>query len=812
MHKLSLSLAFGGVFGIGFCLSSFSFADGDSAFLRGLVDRNLFESVELFCDTEFAKELTPETKFLFAAELVRSRTKQIVLAEPERRDRLRQGMAQLELQLDRPGIPVDTDTSLARLAFHLQLALADYSLGDWLRLEAEVAPAGPPGVGREEKMKPARNALYDSLEKFKKCNEEASVLGAKISGQAEQASKVQALYWSIRSQWSLAQVSLALSFPPGDDRTFCLNQAVEILTELAGLGIVDPVVFRSRIELVRCYRLLGENERCLDQIAILKAANLSGELLYLAQAEHIRYLLANHAVEEALRDFSQEPLSPQATRCPDYVLARLELMLAEISIGNNKPDLSQQERLAKILETVKYIQQDFGPLWGRRARMLLSASPLSDTQSANLELIKALADDLFQNGQFSEAVRLYDRASLMAEAAGDMEPAFRCAATSAGVLYAVLEKIKNEEADAAPARRHLIEALRKLTARFPDMPESQEYHLKAVDLAAESVQKHQAEPDKYVDILKEHADRWPDSPKVPPALLQAALLAERQGNIEDALAILKRIPNHSTVGLEAVQAAERCFETLYVVQTPSLDMMERREAEWMRQRLADAKENSWNVADAAAALRAAECLLNLAGRTKNETNASEPLHITETLLRDAERSSVLSPSQRASASALLVRALTNQGRLAEAAAILTQFDADKLETLSDTEKLAFQLVHAKLLADTGKTQQAVDLLAGMLKQAPDDLSVLETLAEILSKQDDPKALGRALQFWTRIADRAKQKTERWWTARQRILEIHRRLGQHENARQQFELLKLLHPDLGGPARKATLEALFDEQK
>ena len=806
--------------------------DVEVRFLRGLVDRNLFESAEYFCNDEFRKEsLAVETKYLMAAELVRSRTRQAILAEPSQRGPIRHKLEQIETEfLGSPDAMTDVEVSSARIEFRFQLAISDYSLGDWLRLEADVVPE----ADREERIKEARRTLYNSLERFKQCFEEIDALRRKaVSGNDPGFERRSlALLWSIRSQWSLAQVSLALSFPPAEDRKFSLDRAVEMLSELASLGIADPVVFRSRIELARCYRLLGETERSKEQLVILDNVKLTGELLFQAKAELIRYYLAVGAVDEAIRLFDVP--EPEQTVYPDYDIARLELLLADshrikqASVAV-RTDIAQPEIeavLRRILDAVRLIQQQSGPYWGRRARMVLSSSHLAVSQTADAALIKMLADDQFQEGRYTEAVRLYEQASRAAKNAGDEMAAFRYAASSIGVLNEVMERLTTAVStatntdgtvsgeDVIVARQRLIDSIRQLSKSFSEMSDAPEYHLKAVDLTAEAVRKKQGDLSDYIAILKEHAEFWPDSPKVPPSLLRAALLVEQQGNMTEALAILEKIPNHSNVGLDAVRAARRCFETLSGTlaesQSDRRDEIDLKEAEWFRRRLPE-NNNSWSEADAFSALRAAECRLGLFARAVDKTKALEHPKVAEELLRATERCPELTPTLKAQTQAMLVRTLTDLGRKDEGAEILNRLDTDRIETLSGEEKIAFQRVRAQLLAETGKTQEAVNLLAELLNQHPEDFSIWEVSAEILTKQESPKTLARAQQHWTWIAEGTDPKSDLWWTARERIIEIHLRLGQEEEAKKQFELLRILHPELGGTARRARLEKHFSDK-
>ena len=812
-----------------FSVRIFASTDADVRFLRGLVDRNMFETVEYFCDMEFrAKKPDSVQKLRLVTELVRSRTRQMILTEPSNRERIRNRLDELETELLGPVTgSADPEAALARSSLRFQLAISDYSLGDWQRLEADAAS----NADRDEQIKQARQTLYDSLERFKRCSEEITALRHRSSGADPTFQRrTQAMFWAVRSQWSLAQVSLGLSFPPGEDRKFSLDRAVEMLLEPAGLGIADPVVYRARIELARCYRLLDELDKSKEQLMILDNVKLNGEVMLAAKAELIRYYLAVGAAAEAVRLF-ETPDTGMAVD-PDYDIARLELLLAENArlrqaAPSMQEDFAREETetmLTRIVEQVQFIEQKSGPYWGRRARMLLSSAHGSENgakdekMAANASIVKLLADDRYQSGNFIEASQLYRQASRMAENAGETENAFSYAAASVAVQAELSDRLTRRSKRSEPvsieelsvSRKRLIDSIRELSKRFPDNSNSPEYHLKAVDLTAEAVKARQVELGDYIEILKEHAELWSDSRKVPPSLLQAALLVEQQGDPNEALSILEKIPNASAVGLEAVRAACRCFEALSANDASGNVFKNnvQKEAEWFRRRLT-AEPDAWLEADAISALRAAECHLVLHSKAENE--ASEHPKTAEKLLRAASQCPELPPASKAQVQALLVRALADQGRKDEAAEALRNLDDDRIESLPSAERLAFQLVRARLLAETDETQKAVNLLGGLLNRHPNDLSVRETLAEILTRQTDPKALNRAMLDWSKIVSETDAKSDLWWTARERIIEIYLKLGQTDKAKKQFEVLRQLHPELGGSARKARLEKRFEKE-
>ncbi|MDR3198377.1 MAG: tetratricopeptide repeat protein [Planctomycetaceae bacterium] len=790
--------------------TTFGFTESDILFLRGLSDRNLFESVEFFCKKEFQNpNVSAIQKTKLAAELVRSKTRQLLLSEPVRRQEFRKQLDELKTQfLASPDESTQPEFSLARIALQLQFAVAEYSLGDWQRLEADVAPE----ADQNKTVQQARTTLLHALEQFRYCTEQLENLRRKTGLNIDSVFDRQylVLFRSIGYQTGLAQMSFALSFPPSDDRIFSLNRAAGILTELASLPVNDPIIFRCRIELATCYRLLGDYDKCKELLTRLQNTELPPELQFHAETEWIRYYLAVGNPDEAGKKTKEN--HPDSFLYPDYSLAKLEFFLMLSRRFKDKTE-QQTEINQMILEQIRLIDRQFGTYWGRRARMFLGNSHLTAEEGIDAPLLKMLAEDQFHSGHYSEAVRFFELASRRAEIIGDRKETFNNAVSAIAVLGEVLKRLETasrsepniSKTEIASCRRQMIDSLRNLSIRFPENPEAAELHLKAVDLTAQAVLKKETPLDNYLTLLKEYAEHWGDSPKIPPLLFRAAVLLESQNQQADALSLLEKIPNHSAAGLDAVNTAKRCFNTS---SEPPLSV-----AEWFERRL-PVNQNAWNEADVVSAIYAAEQQIQAFAHAANKTEVLELPKKTEQLLRNTLQCfPELKPITKIKIQTMLVTVLNNQGRKEEGMAILQEPDIRELEnpkseTLSAAEKRAFLPVRIQLLADTGKVQEAVDLLKKQLKQYPDDLPSLILLAEILTQQNDSATLAKSLEIWTRIANQSAKNTENWWLARERIIEVYLKLNKKTEAKKEFEILRLLYPELGGAAGKIRLETQF----
>jgi tetratricopeptide (TPR) repeat protein len=153
---------------------------------------------------------------------------------------------------------------------------------------------------------------------------------------------------------------------------------------------------------------------------------------------------------------------------------------------------------------------------------------------------------------------------------------------------------------------------------------------------------------------------------------------------------------------------------------------------------------------------------------------------------------------------LSVILLEQQGRFEEAAAMLPLLDIAQLETLAPE----IQRLRVRQLNSEGKTQEAVDILAALLKQKQEP-ATLQLLAGILTRQPEEKSLKFALKFWTDLESITAKNSELWWSAREGIFEVLYKLNRLEEARESFQTLRILYPELGGTERKARLIKRFE---
>jgi len=150
--------------------------------------------------------------------------------------------------------------------------------------------------------------------------------------------------------------------------------------------------------------------------------------------------------------------------------------------------------------------------------------------------------------------------------------------------------------------------------------------------------------------------------------------------------------------------------------------------------------------------------------------------------------------------------LERKGRIDEAAALLPLLDLEQLGALP----AEIQRLRVRQLDAEGKTQDAIEILTTLLGQRREP-ATLQLFAEILTRQTDAKNLNDALTYWRELERGTARNSETWWEAWEGTFEVLFKLNRQDEAKQPFEMLRILYPQLGGAERKERLMRLFEGQ-
>ena len=122
-------------------------------------------------------------------------------------------------------------------------------------------------------------------------------------------------------------------------------------------------------------------------------------------------------------------------------------------------------------------------------------------------------------------------------------------------------------------------------------------------------------------------------------------------------------------------------------------------------------------------------------------------------------------------------------------------------------QLKRSLVRARALRLAGKTQESLALFAQIRRQNPKNLAATLGIAEILTAQNEPKALEQAIRYWSDAADLVPAGSSAWWDAKERVVEIYVRTDRRDQARKMLRTLWLTRSDASDPNRRARWERL-----
>jgi len=346
-------------------------------------------------------------------------------------------------------------------------------------------------------------------------------------------------------------------------------------------------------------------------------------------------------------------------------------------------------------------------------------------------------------------------------------------------------------------------------------------------------------------------------------------LLMHESKYRDAINTLAPLTNRSSVALDAVHAVDACFDLLRLTRPDAKASLENEAVSWFFRRLLNTNGEvvaDWNDADAHCLLCMAKyCLFYASVVERNKT--SNPNVNLPTMYQSVEKVLRIgvanykqaTPEWRATVDSLLLCLLVAQGRTDDAGQILQtmqQWDVvslvaalDRLQQLVDISpatnrrtlgemrldivqileqqlqsadvtqpntappinRRKLDVIRADALADTGKSQEAVDLLGQLLRQSPGDRELLVPLAEILERQPDAPSREMALKIWRSIEQHSSKYSDVWWDAKEAVLRLLVATGQGQEAESTLQMLQILTPELGGPSRKLRLESIVQRR-
>ncbi|MEE8451453.1 MAG: hypothetical protein V3R99_06035 [Thermoguttaceae bacterium] len=808
----------------------------DQRFLAGLHQRGLYRLAESYCLDRLAQPgISARRRSDLVIELSRSLAQQAVGLPPDSREPLWQRAAQVTEDFARQ-YPADPRL----LPVRLQAALAVLTRGELARQEAEVSARRADLIDEAQiRLREAVRLLGELADEVERQRRQQN-LSRRSEPDRLSADELTSLQNTLQYELSRAYRNQALCYASDSpDRSNALTQAVELLDWLVKLDPNDALgwslAWKSRLDLIKCYRLLGNPDVARRQLEALRALKPPASVELRARAERIRLALATDQLADAVAALA-EGRQIEAVVSPELDFAWLDTYLTawrESLDANNRPQADAWQ--TKATEMVSRIENLHGPYWTRRAEMRLAAYVRTLAGSADLETLARAAASSFRSGQLDEAVAAYDRARQFATTAGNTDRAF-----DLGYLAATIEHQRNRHEEA-------LARFRQIALTMPEHAKAPEAHLLAVYHAGQIAKSDPANQlDRYVALLQEHLEGWPHGPTAGQAWWQLGRLSEYRRDWDAAIQAYQAVSAEDAEYFQAVEAIDRCCRTWFDRRRAAGEPVEQiadKAARWFESLTFDAsgaRVQQWGELERLAALAAARLWL---GYTSAGFDQSQDL------LSAALSGSADPPTEwKSNAEALLVFSLAGRGRRREAGDLLARISAgppdallEMLEglgrmarsakpsvraelaqlqltaidllrsggaTLEPSQQAALEKVRAEALAGVGQVDEALAAYQVLAAAAPHDGTIQEAYAELLLNQRDPASLKKAMAKWRELEDRSPKGSPRWFRAKYSVAWLHCQSGNKQQTAKMITLLKLLHPELGGPEMKAKFDKLL----
>jgi len=808
----------------------------DTARLNDLRARHLYDQAEDYCrQTASASDVSAARRAYLAVELSRTLVARAVHAPTSSASEYwKQAEAAVRRHAD--SFPNDGWTLLVEV----QAAIVRSARGEAGRETAEL-------TGNAELFTVARRDMRAAIRQFetarqriearlrtRPATEEPVRSGERGMNRQELAS----LERHVRYELGAALQNLAQTFAAGSaDRVAALGRAAEQFERLAGSSQDDQIAWRSRLTLAQCWRLLGDKSSAERQLRQTKREDTPSDILMGIRAERIHLLLDAGDVAGAA-EVALEVSSHQGETSREYDLAALKAFLAawqQAREGNHPEQVSRwQERCEELLAS---LATNGGPYWGRRAEILVRRAIPDWKGPNNEELLVQSAETSYRAGRLDDALRAYDQARQAAEERGAANRAFEL-----GFVAASLEHVRKRHVSA-------YERYVEIARSFPKQPRAAEAHRLAIhhwEKAANDGEIN-ASAQSYVALLDEHVRLWPDSPTCNDIHLRQGRLAEQSGDYAAALNHYRRIEGESPALVAAVAQVEDFCRRASDAEPKVSARLAAAAVKWCDDLVQSQSEGTDQRLDYAA-MTDGQLAAALAGVGLRLDWFPGEMDKAERVLEDLLAEQRVSSAWRRRALPWLFAVWAVEGRANEATrraeelahanledlsqvlarldslptfretgpktqvAVVTRLVAEaamaRPEQLSPRERKLAQSLRAWALAEVGRIDEAAAQYAQLRERHPRDARILRRYASLLMRVDDAEAVRKALANWRELEEHSRPESEIWFEAKYGICAAHLALDNRPQAERVYALLRVMHPNLGGPEIKARFVALF----
>ena len=607
------------------------------------------------------------------------------------------------------------------------------------------------------------------------------------------AEELTSLQNHVRYQLARTYKNQALCFSAdSSDRTASLTAAIDHLEQpLSQLGPGQSLYVVLRLEQIACLRLLGDTDGAAGYLKMLSDIELTPHEQLNVRAERIRWHLASNKATEALK------VVAEGRSIATVTLAELDFAFLEtyVSLWKSAADGAEQTEASqwrdKSVATAKFVEQEHGLYWARRAEILLVRIG-AGSGDGSVDILRRTADELYRKGNLDDAIAAYDKAAAAASQAAAPDQSFELAYKAALVLQ---QQKKHAEA----ATR-----FKKLAIAQKTHPFAANSHLLAIANARQASAAAGKWLESYPELLQEHLANWASGDSTSTVAFWLGEFEAGRRSWSDAIEAFSQVTADSEHFADSIKKLGECWllrlAEIGAIEPSAAEELQRAEGALRQIIVGDDGQlpTEWSPAARESVIALANIRLRYGGGNLAET---------ESLLKSAMAASLeATDAWRVVAESLLVGIVARQpGRESDARQMLTQvgeastsqlfalfqqiagiMDAatgtaqsdlanlvadvakrleSKRDELDEMQSVVVDRSLAKALTATNDLPAAYALLSQLAQDHPNDAAIQEEYAHFLLASGDDSHWQQALDQWRRVAARTRPRTDRWFRAK-----------------------------------------------
>lgn len=648
-----------------------------------------------------------------------------------------------------------------------------------------------------------------------------------------------------------------------NQKTVNLDAAKKWLTPLSQRASTLQITWMSRLALIQCKRIagdLGAAVRAIQRLIKEKPPAYLKEPLFV---ESMRILLAENKAQLAATQIINYRQENNGTSS-ELGYLEIEALIQLRKIALDKKQEALEAEIWQQIETRTQLLWTSQPgYWAQRARMLVNQQQQLDQYGSSISQSLKQAQLFYSQGKTEEAIEAYNETAKQAAEQGNTDLAFELGFTSASL------QLKDKQYKKAAAH------FQSLVQRYDSVPKAADASLLAAWCLGQLYTQSRTKSRRlaYTAALEAHRKRFPSGTSFYEAGWMLARLEESRLQYSKALILYSEVPENHPRLLDAQLGIARCYENI-LLRLSSLNKPTqawRQEAIDVLEKMLAHFPNESNQAklqiQADIALQLTRIYLNDMPPLYRKANRLLELivHTSSNIVAQLKRNNEQSDSSvsqttreiqhwnRISNQALRLQiiALAGQGNPSEARSLV-----ENLETAGTDELLSvlngvsqinleltpqvrrelglLQLKSAEKLAsrrDELKPQQirqldlclaeaylaidqpirALEYYQALLKQSPNDRSLIKQVALLLEKCGTKECLRQSRQKWRQIEQTEKAGSLPWLETRLHIIQTSFKSGDEAEAKKLLGVTMLLYPELGNAelqSRYREMEALI----